>query len=153
MINNHDMTTPTELLGLSLLGFARGGRQERTFHAVDPATGGRLGPPFHTAEPEEVELACRMAHEAAEPYGETQPAERAAFLRALSQGLEAAREPIVARGQSETGLPAARLQSELGRTCGQLRLFADLVEEGSWVDARIDTADPTRQPVPKPDVR
>jgi alpha-ketoglutaric semialdehyde dehydrogenase len=147
------MTTPSELLGLSLLGSARGGRQERTFHASDPATGARLGPPFHTAEPEEVELACRLAHEAAEPFGATLPAERAAFLRALAQGLEAARDAVVARAQSETGLPAARLQGEVGRTCGQLRLFADVVEEGSWVDARIDTADPSRQPLPKPDVR
>jgi NADP-dependent aldehyde dehydrogenase len=74
-------------------------------------------------------------------------------LRGLAQGLESARDPIAARAQSETGLPAARLQSEMGRTCGQLRLFADLVEEGSWVDARIDTADPARRPLPKPDVR
>src|SRR5688572_28837391 len=148
MVNNRPMDN--ELLGLSLLGFGRGGRQERTFHAVDPATGERLGPPFHTAEPEEVELACRLAHDAAEPYGDTEPSERAAFLRALAQELEAAREPITARAQRETALPAARLQAEMGRTCGQLRLFADLVEEGSWVDARLDTADPERKPVPKP---
>jgi 2,5-dioxopentanoate dehydrogenase len=143
----------SDLLGLSLLGSGRGQRHERTFHAVDPATGTRLGPPFHAASTDEVERACRLAHDASEVYGDTAPSDRAAFLRALAQGLEAARDPIVQRAQQETGLPAPRLQSEMGRTCAQLRLFADLVEEGSWVDARIDTGDPERKPVPKPDVR
>src|SRR6185436_6662110 len=58
----------------------------------------------------------------------------------------------VTRATQETGLPAGRITTETGRTCGQLRLFADLVEEGSWVDARIDRANPQRQPLPKPDV-
>src|SRR5205823_5404234 len=53
----------------------------------------------------------------------------------------------------ETGLPLPRLQSELKRTAGQLNLFADVLEEGSWVNARIDEADRDRKPVPRPDVR
>ena len=51
------------------------------------------------------------------------------------------------------GLPEGRIRMETGRTCGQLRLFASVVEDGSWVDARIDHADPERAPVPKPDTR
>src|SRR5258708_32158217 len=50
-------------------------------------------------------------------------------------------------------MPLARAQSERGRTCGQLRMFADLIEEGSWTDARIDHAQPDRKPLPKPDSR
>jgi len=57
------------------------------------------------------------------------------------------------RASQETALPPARIKNEIARTCNQLRLFAGLVEEGSWVDARIDRGDPTRTPLPKPDVR
>jgi len=53
----------------------------------------------------------------------------------------------------ETALAQARLQAETARTCGQLRLFAQVAEEGSWVNARIDHADPDRKPAPKPDIR
>ncbi|HEX3355990.1 MAG TPA: aldehyde dehydrogenase (NADP(+)), partial [Tepidisphaeraceae bacterium] len=62
-------------------------------------------------------------------------------------------EPIKERAAAESALPPARLTGELARTTGQLRLFANLVEEGSWVDARIDRADPHRKPAPKPDIR
>ena len=54
---------------------------------------------------------------------------------------------------SETGLPEGRAKGERGRTVGQLRSFADLVSEGSWVEASIDTAEPNRQPMPKSDIR
>jgi len=53
----------------------------------------------------------------------------------------------------ETNLTEARIVSERARTTGHCRMFADLVEEGSWVDARIDTAQPNRMPAPKPDLR
>lgn len=53
----------------------------------------------------------------------------------------------------ETGLPELRVRGETGRTCGQLRMFAQLVEDGNWVDARIDRAQPDRKPLPKPDLR
>jgi len=60
---------------------------------------------------------------------------------------------LVVRASQETALPPARIKNEIARTCNQLRLFADLVAEGSWVDARIDRGDPSRTPLPKPDVR
>src|SRR5260370_18971618 len=56
-------------------------------------------------------------------------------------------------GDGERALPEPRLLSERGRTMGQLRMFAALIREGSWVDARIDRPDPDRKPVPKPDLR
>ncbi|HLZ52904.1 MAG TPA: aldehyde dehydrogenase (NADP(+)), partial [Verrucomicrobiae bacterium] len=58
-----------------------------------------------------------------------------------------------ARAHLETGLPETRLTGERARTVNQLKLFAQVVREGSWVDARIDTAIPDRQPAPKPDLR
>src|SRR5260370_17510361 len=60
---------------------------------------------------------------------------------------------LVDRAGQETALAQARLQGETARTCGQLRLFAQVAEEGSWVNARIDRADVQRKPAPKPDIR
>lgn len=125
---------------------------DRTFQAINPATGERIEPAFAVATEDDVARACVLAGEAFEAYARTPPETRAAFLRAIADGLESGGEEIVARAHAETALSLPRLRSELGRTCGQLRLFASVIEEGSWVDARIDTADPNRTP-PKPDVR
>ena len=54
---------------------------------------------------------------------------------------------------AETGLPRARLEGERARTCFQLNMFADVVENGDFLDARIDTAQPDRKPLPRPDIR
>jgi NADP-dependent aldehyde dehydrogenase len=82
------------------------------------------------------------------------PAERrAALLEAVAEEVEALGEVLVERATAETGLPAARIRGERGRTCGQLRMFADVVRQGRWVDARIDTARPDREPAPRPDLR
>ncbi|MCA9729186.1 MAG: aldehyde dehydrogenase (NADP(+)), partial [Candidatus Eisenbacteria bacterium] len=79
--------------------------------------------------------------------------ERAALLEAMASRIEGRANSLVSRVGIETALPEARVRAELGRTAGQLRMFAALVRDGSWVDARIDHADPSRQPLPKPDVR
>ena len=106
-----------------------------------------------TATPEEVEQAIRLAAAAFPVYSNLTGKQRAGFLRAIAARIEAAVEEIAARGPQETGLPEARMRGETGRTTGQLRMFAALIEEGSWVDARIECAQPDRQPVPKPDLR
>jgi NADP-dependent aldehyde dehydrogenase len=124
-----------------------------TFQAIEPATGAPLPEEFPTATPTEVDQACRRAADAFEVFRVTPAAVRAALLRSMAQGLEAGAAEIIDRAHRESALPVARLQNEMGRTCAQLRLFATVLDEGSWVDARIDTADPGRLPVPKPDVR
>jgi NADP-dependent aldehyde dehydrogenase len=78
---------------------------------------------------------------------------KGAFLRAIADEMEALGEELVATAMRETALPEARIIGERGRTTGHLRMFAALVEEGSWVDARIDTALPERMPAPRPDIR
>jgi NADP-dependent aldehyde dehydrogenase len=75
------------------------------------------------------------------------------LLQTLAENILALDHPLIARAQQESGLPEARLLSERARTCNQLQMFAELVREGSWVEAVIETADPTRTPVPKPDIR
>ena len=79
--------------------------------------------------------------------------ERAAFLERIAGHIEGLGDALIERANAETGLPVARLTGERARTCGQLRQFAQVVREGSWVDARIDTALPERQPLPRPDIR
>ncbi len=87
--------------------------------------------------------------EAFKIYSKFSGAKKAVFLRAIATEIEALGAELIQVTMAETNLPEARLIGERGRTCGQLRMFADLVEEGSWVEARIDTAIPDRQPLPK----
>ncbi|MCW5912578.1 MAG: aldehyde dehydrogenase (NADP(+)) [Cyclobacteriaceae bacterium] len=77
---------------------------------------------------------------------------KAEFLRTVADEIEAL-GTLVSTAMRETNLPEARIINERGRTTGHCRMFADLVEEGSWVDARVDTALPNRMPAPKPDIR
>jgi len=141
------------LEGLSIVGFSRLPASGRCFYGVDPATGAALEPPYHLAGPEDVDRAAQLAAAGYDIYRRTSGGARAAFLEAIAAGLERRGAEIEARATAETALPAARIRSELGRTCGQLRMFAALVREGSWVDARIDRAQPARTPLPRPDVR
>ena len=120
---------------------------------MDPKTGKSLEPDFFSATSEDVEDAVQMAAKAFEVYRRTSGKERAAFLRKIATNIEAISADVIERAGQETALPQARLQSETGRTCGQLRLFAQVAEEGSWVNARIDRADAERKPLPKPDIR
>lgn len=100
-----------------------------------------------------VNRACEAAEEAFWSYGYSSRAERAAFLRAIADEIEARAEAITEIGTQETGLPVARLQGERGRTTGQLRLFADHIEKGDYLDRRVDAALPDRQPAPRPEIR
>ncbi len=143
----------SELEGLSLIGGTTGSKTNETFRAFDPRTGDEISPDFYTATVEEVERAASLANTAASSYGRVDIKIKAAFIDSIAENLESIRAEIIARASLETGLPEARFEGELGRTCGQLRMFADVVREGSWVDARIDRAQPGRVPLAKPDVR
>ena len=123
------------------------------FHGIDPSRGVALEPEFVGADLEQVSLAAELAASAAPAFAAISPHNRAAFLRAIADELTADGAAIVERAQLETGLPKPRLEGELARTTGQLRLFADVVAEGSWVDARIDEALPDRKPLPRSDIR
>lgn len=142
-----------QLLGTSFIGYSRSTGTQPCAQAANPATGETLAPQYLGATPEEVDKALALAAEAFPKFSALSGKERAAFLRAIAANIEAVVEDIVARGPQETGLPEARMRGETGRTTGQLRMFATLIEEGSWVDARIERAIPDRAPVPKPDLR
>ena len=108
---------------------------------------------YGVGTPELVDQACQAAEQAFWTYGYASPAEHAAFLRAIAEEIEARADEITEIGTQETGLPAARLNGERGRTTGQLRLFADHIEQGAFLDRRHDAALPDRQPAPRPDLR
>jgi len=142
-----------KLTGRSIIGFRDAAAEVEPFHATNPSTGEHLPPGFFPATPEETDLAARLAANAFPVYSRTSGKEKAAFLRMIADRLELVTSEVVDRAGLETALPQARLQGEMARTRGQLRLFATVVEEGSWVGARIDPADPDRKPIPKPDLR
>jgi alpha-ketoglutaric semialdehyde dehydrogenase len=142
-----------KLFGRSLIGFREGNSAGESSYATDPTTGQHLQPGFASASAEEVELAARLASEAFAVYSRVSGRDRGAFLRTIAAKIESIAADIVERAQQETALPKARLQGETARTCAQLRLFAEVAEEGSWVDARIDPADPDRKPAVRPDIR
>ena len=108
---------------------------------------------FASGSPTLVDEAVRAAEAAFESYAATSRIDRAAFIYSIAEEIEARAEQITEIGTRETGLPAMRLQGERGRTVGQLKLFADYIKEGEYLDRRFDEALPEREPLPRPDLR
>ena len=143
----------SDLSGRSIIGRGSGLENSNTFQAVDPRTGTQIEPVFFSADLAELKRAVALASETRIEFGKLPGKLKASLLRQIADNIEALGGALIDRASLETGLPTTRLAGERGRTCFQLRIFADLVEEGSWIDARIDVPDPTRVPLPKPDVR
>jgi NADP-dependent aldehyde dehydrogenase len=78
---------------------------------------------------------------------------RAAFLEEIALQIDVIKDQLIPVAAKESHLPEGRITGELGRTLGQIRLFAALVTEGNWIEATIDHSDPERKPAPKPDIR
>ena len=93
---------------------------------------------FASGTAQMVDRACVAAEDAFWTYANTSRADRAAFLEAIADEIEARAEDITLIGAQESGLPPARLQGERGRTTGQLRLFADHIRDGAYLDRRHD---------------
>lgn len=119
-------------------------------YAENPASNEKLEPAFSCAGREEIARACALANDCFDSYRETGLEERAAFLERIANEIEKIGEALTARAMLETGLPAARLEGERGRTVGQLKLFAQVVRKGDWLGARVDSAAPERKPAPRP---
>ncbi len=141
------------LHGYSLIAGEPARSGTASFRAISPSTGAKLEPEFYEATPAEVTKAVAAAAAAFAPFRNIQPSSRAALLEAIASEIEQLGDELLTRCEAESGLPMPRLKGERTRTCGQLRLFAQLVREGSWVDARIDPALPDRTPIPRPDLR
>lgn len=124
-----------------------------SFYAYNPITNEKLEGAFTNASPEEIDASVKQAITAFETYRKKDKEDIASFLDQAAEEIMNLGDALLERCHLETALPMGRLQGERGRTVNQLRLFAEVVREGSWVDARIDTAQPDREPIPKPDIR
>jgi NADP-dependent aldehyde dehydrogenase len=142
MINGEMFIGATALRGTA--GVVRG---------TNPATGAVLEPAFGLANAADVDRACALAWSAFDTYRETALEQRAAFLERIADNILNLGDALIERAMAESGLPRARLEGERGRTVGQLRLFAEVVREGSWLEVRIDPAQPERKPLPRSDIR
>ncbi len=140
------------LTGANLIGTVESRRGTSTFTSLDPRTVQAGTVRFAEATTEEVSAAAALAASAFDSWRSSRAAERAAFLRRAAELLAAGRDALVATADLETGLGPARLNGELDRTTGQLRLFAELLDEGSYVEAIISPPDPNATP-PRPGVR
>ncbi len=133
-----------------------GGVQERgaagSFKAWDPTKRDYLEPSFHMVDASQIDRACTLAGDAFDIFRATSDQQRATFLETVAEQILAIGDELIERAMAESGLPRMRLEGERGRTVGQLRMFAELLREGSWVDARMDTALPERTP-PRPGLR
>jgi alpha-ketoglutaric semialdehyde dehydrogenase len=143
-----------ELHGKNLVGGKMvASANSKTFSAIAAVSGDRLPPLFHEAAPAEADQTLALAEKAFEEYCR-QPAEKiAAFLDRIAEEILKLGDELIQRTSAETALPEARLVGERARTVNQFKMFAELVRDGSWIEAAIDRAIPDRKPLPKPDLR
>lgn len=143
----------TTLTGTSIIAGQPVEGTDGTTRAIDPSTNRALEPEYSKLNQTQATQATAAAAAAFREYRATAPEARATFLDTIAVKIEGRREQLIERAMAETGLPAARLTGEVGRTAGQLRLFAAVVREGNFHGARIDPAQPERSPAPRLDIR
>lgn len=139
--------------GQNLIAGQWSAQGNETFAAVDPRTKAEGSVRFFNATDGEIDRAVRQAAEAFKTMRLITAAARAAFLESAADEIDKLGAELIETADAETGLGQPRLESERGRTTSQLRLFAELLREGSFVEAIIDTALPARTPTPRPDIR
>ncbi len=142
-----------ELHGQNIIASKPGSNKNNTFRGFAPALGKELETAFQEATLDQINQALTAAETAFHDYRLIPAKDRANFLEKIADEIIALGDELIDLANSETALPKDRLTGERGRTVNQLRIFADLIREGSWLDARIDRAIPDRQPLPKPDIR
>ena len=139
--------------GINHIGYEAVAGTGPSFRAFNPTIGEFFGEEFFSASEEQIGKAAELAGEAFHIYKNISPEKRAEFLEAIADAILDLGDSLLERAHQESGLPLARLTGERGRTVNQLRMFADILREGSWVEAVVDTAMPDRQPLPRPDIR
>ena len=142
-----------DITGEMLIGASAVRGSGPAFTGFDPSTGAALQPAFHESGKAEVERACALAAAAFDTFRDITPDARATFLERVASEILALGDALIDRAVAETGLPRGRIEGERGRTTGQLRLFASVLRDGGWLEARIDPAMPARQPLPRSDLR
>ncbi|MBT8273583.1 MAG: aldehyde dehydrogenase family protein, partial [Bacteroidia bacterium] len=139
--------------GKNYIGNRLSAKGNKTYKTFNPKLNIENEYEFSEATESEINEAVNLASEAFKEFRELSGQRKAMFLNAIADEIEALGDELIEVYCSESGLAEGRAKGERGRTMYQLRSFAQLVEEGSWVEATIDTAIPDRQPIPKPDLR
>ncbi len=141
------------ITGKNYIGYQQVATGNKTYTTFNPQTNTENDTVFTEATNDEINQAVKLASSAFRTYKSMSGIKKAAFLNAIADEILALDMVLINRYCSETGLPEGRAKGERGRTVGQLRMFADLLLEGSWVEATIDTAQHNREPMPKSDIR
>jgi 2,5-dioxopentanoate dehydrogenase len=142
-----------KLKGKNFIGNQTSADGHNFFKAINPVTTQKVEPQFCEATSREIDMAVKKAYSAFQVYRNINGKGKAEFLQCVAEEILILDKVLIERCMEETGLPEARLLNERQRTVNQLKLFATLISEGSWVDARIDFGNPERKPMPKPDIR
>jgi NADP-dependent aldehyde dehydrogenase len=142
-----------DIQGTNIIGFGQFAGSAKILRGFNPREAAVLEPAFHEANASEVERALDLAHAAALELRALSGERIADFLLAIREEILALGDPLLQRASLESGLDIARLNGERDRTTNQIKMFADLVREGSWLDVRIDPAIPDRKPMPRVDLR
>ncbi|MAO37477.1 MAG: aldehyde dehydrogenase (NADP(+)) [Zunongwangia sp.] len=135
------------ITGKNYIGEELSSKGEVTFKTFDPKENKETAAIFYEATPDEVDAAVEKAAAAFKVYKQKSDADKAEFLEAIAEELEANAEALKQIYRVESGLPEGRSNGEFARTAGQLRAFAEMLKEGSWVEAIISN------PEGKPDIR
>ncbi len=141
------------ITGKNLIGNSVSSKHNKTFTGLGGTVKNISTNKFYEASEEEIDEAVTKAHTAFLVCRNFSGTKKAEFLEAIASKLSDSKDAILPVTEQETKLAAGRLQGEMQRTINQLKLFANLLREGAWVNAIIDTAQPERQPLPKPDIR
>jgi NADP-dependent aldehyde dehydrogenase len=141
------------ITGKNYIGNLLSSTGNKTFKTFNPQTNQENEIVFHEASMVEINKATQLASAAFKIFRSISGAKKSEFLNEIANEIEALGDTLVKTYCAESGLPEGRAMGERGRTVFQLRTFANLVKEGSWVEAVIDTEDLNRQPIPKVDIR
>jgi NADP-dependent aldehyde dehydrogenase len=141
------------ITGKNYIGFSQSAKETKTYKTFNPQLNIENEHVFYEATSNEINEAATLASEAFKTFRTVSGEKKTAFLNAIADEILALDDELIQTYCSETGLPESRAKGERARTIFQLRSFAELVKEGSWVEASIDTAIPNREPIPKPDLR
>jgi len=141
------------ITGKNFIGGTASAKGNKTYKTFNPKDNKETEWTFYEATEEEIDEAVEKASKAFAVFKNISGVKKAGFLRAIADEIQALGEPLIQAYVTESGLSGGRANGERGRTMGQLRAFAELLEQGSWVEATIDTAQPDRKPLPKSDIR
>ncbi len=141
------------ITGNNLIGYSHSAKGNKSFCRLLHINGQTTTNSFYEASIDEVNEAVTKASTAFHRYRLLSGNQKADFLQKIAEAIDASKDELISIAMQETNLPEARLKGEVQRTINQAKLFAQLLKEGSWVTAIIDTAVPDRTPLPKPDIR